>query len=157
MFFITLQEGVSLIISNMFGWSWFIVSKLVLFKILNCFTNVSISTTTYALINFIKGDTHMTSTLREGVCVCVCVFVCMYVCVCKRGGGKGWGLVRQKWDAIGCRGWGVAIVLDVQSLLFSLKKIEFPPWPDLILSQTLIYYWQRIFLLTLVSDSKAIL
>ena len=73
-----------------------------LFKILNCFTNVSIFTTTYAFIHFIKGDTHMTSTLREGVCV--------YVCVCDVGDGGG-----------------KAYSLDVQSLFLLLKKIEFAP------------------------------
>ena len=69
-----------------------------------------------------------------------------------------WG-ARQKWDwdVIGCSGWGLASVLDVQSLFFLLKKIGFAPWSDIILSQTLIYYWQEIFLLTLTSDSKAIL
>ena len=57
----------------------------------------------------------------------------------------------------GRMGVGVASVLDVQSLFFLLKKIEFAPWLDIMLSQTLIYYWQEIFLLTLVSDSEAIL
>ena len=74
----------------------------------------------------------MTSTLREGVCV--------YVCVCDVGDGGG-----------------KAYSLDVQSLFLLLKKIEFAPWPALMLSQTLICYWQEIFLLTHVSDSEAIL
>ena len=42
-------------------------------------------------------------------------------------------------------GEGLAIVLDVQSL--------FAPWADIILSQTLTYYLQEIFLLTLTSDN----
>ena len=68
----------------------------------------------------------------------------------------GWGRgIRQKQDDIGCRGWGVANVQDAQSLFFLLKKIGFAPWPDIILSQRLIYYWQEIFLLTLVSDRKS--
>ena len=46
---------------------------------------------------------------------------------------------------------------DVQSSYFLLKKIRFAPWPDIMLSETVIYYWQEIFLLTLVSDSEAIL
>ena len=49
------------------------------------------------------------------------------------------GGVRQKWDVIGRKGrWGVASVLDVQFLFFLLKKIEFAPWPDITLRQTLI-------------------
>ena len=31
-------------------------------------------------------------------------------------------------------------VVDVQSLFFSLKKIGLAPWPETMLSQTLIYY-----------------
>ena len=34
---------------------------------------------------------------------------------------------------------------------------NFAPWPDIMLSQTLIYYWQESFLLALVLDSEAIL
>ena len=45
-------------------------------------------------------------------------------------------------------GWGVASLLDFQSLFFLLQKIGFAPSPDIMLSQTLIYYWQEIFLLT---------
>ena len=48
-------------------------------------------------------------------------------------------------------------VLDVQSSSFLLKKIGFAPWPDIMLKQTLTYYWQEIFLLTLTSDNEAIL
>ena len=65
---------------------------------------------------------------------------------------RGRGVVRQKWDVIGRRGW-VANVLDVQSLLFLLlKKIGFAPWPDIMLTETLLYYWQETFLLTLPID-----
>ena len=39
---------------------------------------------------------------------------------------RGWG-VRQKRDVIGCRGWGLASVLDVQSFFVILKKIGFMP------------------------------
>ena len=49
---------------------------------------------------------------------------------------------------IGRRGWGLASVLDVIFFYFLLKKIGFAPWPDIMLNQTLIYYWQEIFLLT---------
>ena len=36
---------------------------------------------------------------------------------------------------------GLASVLDTLSLFFFLlKKIGFAPWPDIILSQTLIYF-----------------
>ena len=31
-------------------------------------------------------------------------------------------MVKQKWDVSGCRGWGVASVLEVQSLAFSIKE-----------------------------------
>ena len=34
-------------------------------------------------------------------------------------------------------GWGLACVLDVQSLSFLLMKIGFAPWPDIMMSQTL--------------------
>ena len=47
-----------------------------------------------------------------------------------------------------------ASVLDVKSLFFLSKKIRFMPRPDIML---IIYYWQEIFLLTLTSDSEAIL
>ena len=46
----------------------------------------------------IRGDTHMTSTFKWG------------------------GRLRQKWDIIGCRGWGVASIMDVQSLFFFIKE-----------------------------------
>ena len=49
---------------------------------------------------------------------------------------------------------GLAIVLDVQSWFFLLKKIGFAPWPDTMLNQKLMYYWQEIFLLTLTSDTE---
>ena len=44
-----------------------------------------------------------------------------------------------------------------QIFTFLLKKLGFAPWPGIMLSQTLIYYWQEIFLLNLMSDSEAIL
>ena len=40
----------------------------------------------------------------------------------------------------GSEGVGVASVLDGHSLIFLLKKIVFVLWPDIMLSQTLIYY-----------------
>ena len=39
---------------------------------------------------------------------------------------------------------------------FLLKKIGFAPWRGIMLSQTLIYYWQEIFLLTQLLNSEAI-
>ena len=66
-------------------------------------------------------------------------------------------VVRQKRDVIGSRGYGVASVLDVQILSFLLKKFGFAPLPDIMLSQSLIYYSQEIFLLNLTSDSEVIL
>ena len=48
-------------------------------------------------------------------------------------------------------GGGLASVLDVQFLFFLLMKIEFAPWPDIMI---IIYYWQENFL---TSDSEAIL
>ena len=53
-------------------------------------------------------------------------------------------------------GW-LASVLDVQPLFFLLTKIGLAAWPGIMLSQTLIYYLQEIFLLILTSDSEAIL
>ena len=43
-------------------------------------------------------------------------------------------------DVKGSEGVGVASVLDGHSLIFLLKKIVFVLWPDIMLSQTLIYY-----------------
>ena len=40
-------------------------------------------------------------------------------------------------------------------IFFSLKKIGFAPWQDIILSQDLMYYWQEMFLLTLTPDRVA--
>ena len=53
-------------------------------------------------------------------------------------------------------GGGLVSDLEVQSLFFLFKKIGFAPRPDIMLNQTLIHYWQEIFLLTLTSDSEAI-
>ena len=67
---------------------------------------------------------------------------------------KVWYIYDAQWDNIGRRmvggGGGIATVLDVQSYGFA-------PWQDIVLSQTLIYYWREIFLLTLILDSGAIL
>ena len=55
-------------------------------------------------------------------------------------------------------GWGgVRECFRCPILIFILKKIGFVPWPSIMLSQTLIYYWQEIFTFTLTSDSEAIL
>ena len=73
-----------------------------------------------------RGDTHMTSILKE----------------------LGWmgevGLgklgVKAKMRCYRTQGGrGLASVLHVQSLFFLLKKIGFAPWPCIMLSQTLIY------------------
>ena len=58
---------------------------------------------------------------------------------------RGGGGLRWKWDVTGHRGWGVKECSGRQILTFLLKKIEFAPWPDIKLSQRLIYYWQEIF------------
>ena len=42
-------------------------------------------------------------------------------------------------------GWGLVSVQDVQSF-FLIKKTGFVPWPGIMLSQTLIYYWQEMLL-----------
>ena len=53
----------------------------------------------------LKGDTCVTSTMRAG--------------------GGGWRL-RQKWDVIERKGWGVSkCVLDIQSLFFFIKKMDY--------------------------------
>ena len=31
--------------------------------------------------------------------------------------------------------------------IFLLKKIGFAPWPGIMMSQTLVYYWKEIFLI----------
>ena len=60
----------------------------------------------------LRGNIHMKSTLRWGG-------------GWRGGWGGGGGGVRQKWDVIGCRGWGIASVLDVQSLFFYYRKLGF--------------------------------
>ena len=40
---------------------------------------------------------------------------------------------------------------------FLLKKIGFAPWPETMLGQASTFYWQEIFLMSLTSDSEAIL
>ena len=42
-------------------------------------------------------------------------------------------------------GGGGGSILGIQSSLFLLKKIEFPPRSDIMLRQKLIYYWQEIY------------
>ena len=51
---------------------------------------------------------------------------------------------------------GVSKCSERPVFAFLLKKIGYVPWPDIMLSQTLIHYWQKIFLLILTSDSDAI-
>ena len=53
-------------------------------------------------------------------------------------------------------GWGFSECSGRPIFVFLLKKIGFVPWPDIVLSEILINYWQEIFLLTLTSDSEAI-
>ena len=68
------------------------------------------------------------------------------------------GEVRQIWDNIVRRGRGCGII-DCSGrpiFIFLLKKIGFASRPSIMLSQILIYYWQEIFLLTLIWDSEAI-
>ena len=75
-------------------------------------------------------------------------------------GDEGWGgkEVQQKWDDIRHRGWGVSEFSGYPIFIyFLLKEIIFAPWPGIIMSQTLMYYWQKIFLLTLTTDSETIL
>ena len=59
-------------------------------------------------------------------------------------GWRGGGGIRQKWDVIGrraCGGRGVSECSGPPIFIFLLKKIGSAPWPDIMLSQTLIYYW----------------
>ena len=56
---------------------------------------------------------------------------------------KNW----EKWDVIGLWGMGGERVFWTSSLyFFLLKKIGFASWSDIMPSQTLIYYWEDIFL-----------
>lgn len=68
-------------------------------------------------------------------------------------------IFQKKLDVVGRRGmeaWECSGNLIFTGFLS--KKIGFAPWPHIMLSQALIYYWQQeIFLFTLVSDSEAIL
>ena len=80
--------------------------------------------------SFKRGDTHLTSTSRGG-----------------EVGGKNETLSDVgRWEFSECSGRPI--------LIFLLRKIRFAPWPDIVLT---IFYWQKIFLLTLMSDSEAIL
>ena len=55
-------------------------------------------------------------------------------------------------------GWGVSECFGrPMFLFFLLMETGFAPWADIKPSQTLTYYWQKIFLLTLMLDSEAIL
>ena len=60
--------------------------------------------------NWIRGDTHLTSTLRKG-----------------SGGGEKMGNAKMR-------------CYPTLQYLFLLKRIRFAPWPDIMLSQTWIYY-----------------
>ena len=60
-------------------------------------------------------------------------------------------------DVLQTRGGGLASVVEVQSLFSLLKKVRFPPWQHIMLSQTIYYYWQEIFLFTLTFENEAIL
>ena len=51
----------------------------------------------------------------------------------------------------------VQVLWTSNLFFFLLQNIGFARWPEIILSQTLIYYWQEIFLLALTSDSEVIL
>ena len=68
----------------------------------------------------LRGDTYMTSTFR---------------------------VVRQKWDAIGRSGVVGNECPGLLILFLLLRKTGFAPWLDIMLSQTLIYYWEKISLL----------
>ena len=69
---------------------------------------------------------------------------------------RGWGL-KQKWDVTGCKGVGVSKCFGGPIFISLLKKIRFTPWPETMLSQTLMRYcWQDFFLLNLTSDSETI-
>ena len=64
---------------------------------------------------------------------------------------------KQKWDVIGCRGRGVSECSGRLVFIFLfLKTIGFGTRPDIML---IIYYWQKIFLLSLslTPDSEVIL
>ena len=65
-------------------------------------------------------------------------------------GWVGWGKNEMLPDV---EGWWVSKCYG-RPILFFIKKVGFWPWPDIML---IIYYWQEIFLLTLTSDSQAIL
>ena len=63
--------------------------------------------------------------------------------------GVGSGEVRQKWDVVERREVGGVSECSRRPILFFYqRKLDF------MLSQTLMYYWQEIFLLTLMSDSE---
>ena len=49
---------------------------------------------------------------------------------CPHWGGGG---LRQKWDIIERRGWGVSKCFGRPIFIFLLKKIGFAPWPGIML------------------------
>ena len=57
------------------------------------------------------------------------------------GGWQGGGGVRQKLDVIRHHGWGIRECSGRPIFIFLLlKKIWFAPWPNVMLSETSIYY-----------------
>ena len=89
------------------------------------------------ILKIVKGDAHMTSTLREV--------------------GFGVRVKAKNKMLLDIEKWGVSKCSGRPIVTFLLKKIGFALWPEIMLSQKLIYYWQEIFFLTLALDSEAIL
>ena len=70
--------------------------------------------------------------------------------------GWGWGL-RQKLDVIGRRGLGGWRVFLTSNPYFFIKENSICAMTRHHANMLIIYYWQEITLLTLTSDSEAIL
>ena len=53
--------------------------------------------------------------------------------------------LRINWDVVGRSGLGGSKCFGRPIFIFLSKKIGFTPWQNIMLSQTLMYYWQEIF------------
>ena len=61
----------------------------------------------------------------------------------RRGGGEGEGWDKNMLLDVGSFGRTIGRPIFIYFLLKLLKKIGFAPWPDIMLSQTLIYYQRQ--------------
>ena len=110
----------------------------------NCWTsltNVSVMFSFYNRISFSirTANSNYLLWLRKGVVI--------HMWLPLWGEGELGGKVKMR--CYGAERVGDSKCTARPIFIFLLKKIGFAPWPDIMLSQT-IYYWQELFLLTLI-------